>query len=155
MCSSDLEAFVPGHGWYLVESTMLKAPWPPFQQMQVAILPTEYEDRGGMRPFAAGGVPYLSLTEYVDLDDRFVAKGTVDESRFCDHVATQLVRFPAAATAGDWNTALERARQRWMEWVGRKPAVEGAGVLASPQAIESVRSAADPRAVIECLGRKQ
>jgi transglutaminase-like putative cysteine protease len=151
----NVEAFVPEHGWYLIESTLLQAPWPPFQQLQVAIVPPEYEDLGVIRHFTAGGVPYLSLTEYVDLDNRFVARGALDPNRSCDHAAAQLAKFPADAAAGDWRRALDLGRERWTAWVETSPAVEGVGVLASPRAIEDVRSAADPRDVIARLGQKQ
>ena len=56
-----VEAYVPEYGWYPIESTMGRSPWPNFQQALVAIVPSRYEDQA--KAGARVGVPYLSLTE--------------------------------------------------------------------------------------------
>jgi len=38
-----VEAFVPNFGWYPIESTGLTSPWPNHQQVNVSIVPIEYE----------------------------------------------------------------------------------------------------------------
>lgn len=123
-----VEAWVPGYGWYPIESTMLKAPWLPASQINVAIIPTDYEnDRAAARPFAAGGVPYLSLTETVDYDGTWSCKGVVDAARFCDHEAKTVVPFPEEASSSAWQEVMSKARTKWSAWVRSNPRIaEGA-----------------------------
>lgn len=64
-----VEAYIPNVGWYSIEPTYERHPWPSMGQIQVSIVPAEYEDkRAGERDNAAPGVPYLSLTESLDSD---------------------------------------------------------------------------------------
>jgi hypothetical protein len=109
-----VEAFVPSYGWYPIESTMTKSPWPPYQQVEVSIVPPEYEDASQPRPCAAGGVPYLSLTEMPVSGCRGV--GTIKKYS-CDHVAEVLRVLPTENAAADWTAALAVARARWAHWL--------------------------------------
>jgi transglutaminase-like putative cysteine protease len=124
-----VEAFVPGFGWYPIESTQLRAPWPPYQQAQVAIIPPEHEDRSEPRPSAAGGVPYLSLTELTGDTTSVMLLGTIDKDRNCDHVGTIWRAFPRDAPRADWDRALDVARRRWNAWIDSKPAAAAGGTL--------------------------
>jgi len=147
-----VEAFVPGFGWYPIESTLLLAPWPPYQQAQVAIIPPEHEDRSEPRASVAGGVPYLSLTELTGDATSVMLAGTVEKDHSCDHVATTWLRFSHDAPRADWDRALEVARRRWSAWIDSKPAVAKGGALehhlATRAALEKV---ADPAALAAAI----
>jgi hypothetical protein len=80
-----VEAYVPGFGWYPVESTRCVSPWPNHQQVNVSIVPVEHEsqDKAGSRVTAAAAVPYLSLTELEDPKARVFSTGTLKP--FSDH----------------------------------------------------------------------
>jgi len=119
-----VEAYVPDYGWYPIESTMLQAPWPPSQQIEVSIIPPEYEDRSQPRNSAAGGVPYLSLTENPGFDNSFIALGAADASRNCDHVAKSLRPFPEDSPATEWELAIDRAKARWTAWLESSPVLD-------------------------------
>ena len=82
-----VEAYVPEYGWYPIESTMGRSPWPNFQQALVAIIPSQNEDqaKAGARVGVAGGVPYLSLTELPGNDGSCIAVGAMEGARGCDH----------------------------------------------------------------------
>lgn len=112
-----VEAYVPGYGWYPIEATMSQSPWPNIQQVNVAIIPPEYEaqEKAGMRSSAAGGVPYLSLTEMPENSDVVVAQGMVDSERNCDHVCRMIRGL--TGTPDEWEQALAWARPRWQEWL--------------------------------------
>lgn len=113
-----VEAFVPGFGWYPIESTRCEAPWPNHQQVDVSIVPVEHESRelAGARPCAAGAVPFLSLTE-VDAATPLRLEGTLAE--YCDHEA-RLVR-PLAGNADAWGKAQRQLRDRWQRWSKTTP----------------------------------
>lgn len=103
-----VEAFLPGSGWYPIESTMLQAPWPLSGQVQVRIVPPEHEDtRADLRPSACGGVPYLSLTE---VDAPILTEMRVKPPA-CDHEAQLATPLEGGAEA--WTRALEVGRARW------------------------------------------
>lgn len=115
-----VEAYVPYFGWYPVESTMGQASWPNCQQLAVSIVPIEHEAESvaGPRASAAGGVPFLSLTEYgpsspIDM------LGTLKP--FCDHEARML--RPLEADAAEWSAAQGWARERWTRWLESKPEI--------------------------------
>ena len=147
-----VEAWVPGFGWYPIESTLLTEPWPPCQQIQVSIVPPEHEDRSGDRPMAAGGVPYLSLTESKGEVEGWSASGRLGGVEGCDHVATPWRNFPADLPEEDWARALDRARGRWTSWLASGPALDETGTLRAPLGEEGLAGAVDPAALAEALG---
>lgn len=125
-----VEAYVPGYGWYPIESTMLQAPWPRHQQIQVSIVPPEYEEKSAMRPQIAGGVPYLSLDERAADSAPFFTLGIVNEKRpYCDHEATVVRNLPSEAPAAEWEEAVRIAKDRWSAWLASKPEAKGPGTL--------------------------
>jgi transglutaminase-like putative cysteine protease len=108
-----VEAFVPGFGWYPVESTLGRAPWSNSQQVNVSIVPIEHEsrERAGARPCAGGAVPYLSLTE-IDAGVPLRLTGTL--AQYCDHQA-KLLR-PLEGRPDEWSKAQRQLRERWERW---------------------------------------
>jgi len=112
-----VEAYVPKFGWYPIESTMCKSPWPNEYQVNVAIVPPTYESEqlAGSRPQAAPGVPYLSLTEIPDCPRNIFCLGTIDRERSYDHQCKMVRKFPV--DDGQWESALDMAESRWKEWL--------------------------------------
>src|SRR5262249_43745699 len=94
---------------------MCRSPWQPYQQIEVSIVPPEHEDKSQRRPCAAGGVPYLSLTEIPDGGAWDV--GSVPERQYCDHVAAMFRALPTADASADWIAASDAARARWTAWL--------------------------------------
>jgi hypothetical protein len=132
-----VEAYVPEFGWYPIESTRCESPWPNTHQINVAIIPPEHETQklAQRRPWVAGGVPYLSLTETPEAPDGILQRGTVDRDRFCDHQCRFLRRF--SADDDPWEPALELANTRWRQWLASKPQWTAPGHLAfGPKADE-------------------
>jgi hypothetical protein len=127
-----VEAYVPGFGWYPVESTMCQAPWPNHQQVNVSIIPIEYEcqDKAKMRNPAAGAVPYLSLAELEDATVQVYSIGTL--SKYCDHEA-RMVRG-LTANDGEWAAALSWAKPRWAAWLKSKPSLADGKITFGPDA---------------------
>jgi transglutaminase-like putative cysteine protease len=124
-----VEAFVPGYGWYPLESTLGQAPWPNCQQINVSIVPIEHEAEllAGRRPCAAGAVPFMTLTEYEE-DSPIALEGTL--KKYCDHSAAQVRAIEADAAA--WRTAQEWARARWAKWLASKPELRAGKVQFGP-----------------------
>ena len=113
-----VEAYVPGYGWYPIESTMLRSPWPNSHQVNVAVIPIEYEaeECAGRRTNIAGGVPYLSLTES---SGRPILKmGNVPGAKYCDHVSTLAGEIEADREA--WAKKLDAAKLKWKEWLNAR-----------------------------------
>lgn len=132
-----VEAYVPEYGWYPLESTRTTAGWQPYQQIQVAIVPPEYEDRGWPRFFAAGGVPYLSLTEVPGLEGGLSFRGLIEPGRSADHVAEPVK--PLKGSPGEWEKTLEAARAHWAAWLASAPKAEaGRLACAGPKGIEKL-----------------
>lgn len=115
-----VEAWVPGFGWYPVESTRGKASWPNYEQIAVSVVPIEHESEelAGRRTCNSGGEPYLSLTEYAS-DSPVEWEGTLKPR--CDHEARML--RPLAAEPKEWQAAHEWARPRWTKWLESKPQI--------------------------------
>lgn len=113
-----VEAYVPQYGWYPVESTMCRAPWPNHQQVNVSVVPIEHESqaKAKMRNQVAGGVPYLSLTELENESDKVMAIGTLKE--YCDHEC-RIVR-PMTASDTEWASAMKWGKTRWETWLKSK-----------------------------------
>ncbi|MBC7773298.1 MAG: transglutaminase domain-containing protein, partial [Pyrinomonadaceae bacterium] len=117
-----VEAYIPAYGWYPIESTKLAKGWNRHQQVQVAIIPPQYEDRSGMRPGIAKGVPFLSLTERGEGSAAYVTLGTLGTSNLgCDHEARPVRNLPIDAPAGEWTALLNAARPRWEAWLASAP----------------------------------
>ena len=116
-----VEAYVPGFGWYPVESTLGQAPWPNHQQINVSLVPIEHEaeEVAGRRGCAAGAVPFMTLTEHEN-DSPIFWQGTLKPA--CDHEG-RLLR-PIEADAAEWQRAHEWARGRWSKWLDSKPEIE-------------------------------
>ena len=116
-----VEAYVPDYGWYPIESTRCHSPWPNMYQVNVAVIPTEYESQSlaDRRSNAAGGVPYLSLTESPGNDGQFVRRGTLIRGRSCDHQCEQLRQY--TADREEWDATMQWARSRWQKWVDSSP----------------------------------
>ena len=129
-----VEAWVPGFGWYPVESTRCQSPWPNFQQVNVSIIPPEFESKSkaGPRRSAAGGVPFQSLTECEGPSRDIWSVGTLKP--YCDHEC-RLVRT-MQAPAPEWSAALIWAKQRWATWLKSKPALTEGRLLFGPAAEE-------------------
>lgn len=146
-----VEAYVPEWGWYPIESTRLEAPWPPGGQVQVSIIVPEYEDRCGMRPAAAAGVPYLSLTEFKHGLGSLVVTGTVDAGRNCDHVAEPFgVLKSGDSDAAAWPRVTAAARARWSKWVDASPTARD-GKTIETALTEAALGAASDLAALEKL----
>jgi len=133
-----VEAYVPEYGWYPIESTMCRSPWQPYQQIEVSIVPPKYEDRSQRRTNAAGGVPFLSLTEVPDEDAADV--GALPDRESCDHVATLVRALPTDGAAADWNAAYDVARKRWSAWLASAK-LDDKGRLATTLQPDDVKAA--------------
>jgi hypothetical protein len=127
-----VEAYVPEFGWYPMESTKCLSPWPNHQQVNVSIVPVEHEsqDKAGQRRTAAGGVPYLSLTELETPTDDVWSTGAL--MQFRDHDC-RMVR-PIKANDAEWATAFGWARPRWNEWLRTQPQVQNGRLTFSLEA---------------------
>jgi hypothetical protein len=125
-----VEAYVPEYGWYPIESTMGRSPWPNFQQALVAIISPRYEDRSraGARVGVAGGVPYLSLTELPGNDGSCIAVGAIEDARGCDHHCRALRGLEGASD--QWNLAAAAARPHWEAWLDVTHKLDAEGRLA-------------------------
>ena len=111
-----VEAWLPEHGWYPIESTKGLAPWPNSGQIIVSIVPIEYESESlaSARTSASSGVPFRSLTEYASQGIR--SGGLIEGGRhFCPHECKfgKLV----TATEKEWKAALSSARKNWNNWL--------------------------------------
>lgn len=147
-----VEAYVPEFGWYPIEPSLLRSPWPNEYQVNVAIVWPKYEsqDLADFRPRAAGGVPYLSLTETPDVPSGIVVRGTIDPARSCDHQCKMVRTFPTGD--GQWASVLDTANSRWQRWLASEPQSTEGGQLVlgpKPDAIE----AASPSELMEELAR--
>lgn len=145
-----VEAYVPGFGWYPIESTMCKSPWPNEYQVNVAIIPPKYESQelAGGRPTAAGGVPYLSLTEMPDIPSNIAVKGTINPAQNCDHVCKMVRKFPT--DDDQWDAVYKIAQTRWQNWLASNPQPNEEGRLALSPNPETI-AATSPAELIEEL----
>jgi hypothetical protein len=147
-----VEAYVPKFGWYPIESTMCRSPWPNEYEINVAIVPPQYESQelAGGRPQAAAGVPYLSLTEMPGAPSGVIVRGTIDPARNCDHQCKMVRKFPTGD--GSWKAVLAAASSRWQKWLASKPQATEKGQLIlgpKPDAI----NATSPSELLEELTR--
>lgn len=127
-----VEAFVPGYGWYPLESTLCRVSWPNYQQVNVSIVPVEHEQKSkaGPRPAAAGGVPYLSLNEFEQPPQGFRVMGTLKQ--YCDHECRPYRAIKADSL--QWSDSLSWAKGRWSQWLVSKPTIENGRVTFGPDA---------------------
>lgn len=130
-----VEAYVPGWGWYPIESTFLRAPWPSYEHVAVALVPPQAEDRSDARTSALAGVPYLSVTE-IPSTCRF--HGLLDPKRNYDHQTR--VRRPLDGNSTDWAEAFRRGRAAWNAWL-RAAAEDSRAALTTPLQPEDVDAA--------------
>lgn len=116
-----VEAYVPQFGWYPIEPTMCKSPWPNEYQVNVAIVPLKYESEelANWRPQGAGGVPFLSLTEMPGAPSDIIVNGTIDPAKNCDHQCKMVRKFPTGD--GQWESVLDAAHSRWWKWLASEP----------------------------------
>jgi hypothetical protein len=123
-----VEAYVPGYGWYPMESTMGKYPWPNHSQINVAIVPTEHEAEAKARRRAniAGGVPFRTLVE-MEPAGSMLMLGTVDRARFCDHVCRMV--HPITADTAAWNALWPEAEKRWQTFLTTPKQLDAQGTL--------------------------
>lgn len=137
-----VEVWLPETGWYPIESTMLRHPWPQSQQAAVSLVYPEDEDASAGRACGADGVPYLSLTEAPGGDGVFVMIGTIPGHDDCDHEASLLSALPADDAA--WQETLGLAREAWSAWLAaaaKRPAP--AAEQASRRALKDCKTLAD------------
>ncbi len=142
-----VEAYVPNYGWYPVESTLCRSPWPNSHQINVSIIPPEYEveNVAGRRRQVAGGVPYLSLTEG-DRRGLFYTHGTIEGAPHCDHQCKQIRRFES--DAAEWSRAMEWAKPRWANWLSSGQSIEN-GRLAFGVTADQINAQSPQALVIE------
>ncbi|MBI3725139.1 transglutaminase domain-containing protein [bacterium] len=113
-----IELYFPRVGWVPLESTLLRTPWPSSQQLEVALVYPEDEDRSGARACAAPGVPYLSLTEAPGAEESLQLVGKVPaEHPGCDHVATR--EHDLRSNDSRWPPSLAKAKKHWEKWLER------------------------------------
>jgi transglutaminase-like putative cysteine protease len=148
-----VEAYVPEFGWYPIESTMCKSPWPNEYQVNVAIVPPKYESEelAGWRRTGAGGVPYLSLTEMPDAPLGIIPEGTIDPGQSCDHQCKMVRKFPASD--GQWDSALEVANSRWRNWLASRAKLTGESQLVLGPKADAI-NATSPSELIKELKRQ-
>jgi hypothetical protein len=116
-----VEAWVPDYGWYPIEPTRFKSPWPNEYQVNVAVIPPKYESRrlADVRAQAAAGVPYLSLTEMPDAPYGLFVKGTLGPNKNCDHQCSMVRKFHA--DDAQWDAVMDAANTRWQKWLASEP----------------------------------
>ena len=136
-----------------MESTLGRSPWPNTHQVNVAIVPSEYERQevARYRPWIAGGVPFLSLTEIIDPPNNITPHGTVDLDRDCDHHCKFLRAF--SASEDQWTSALTLARSRWQSWVTSEPGFHKPGKLVF-RGVEGAGESKTLPELMEVLARK-
>jgi len=149
-----VEYWLPGIGWRLMESSLCRDDRPAAEQIEVAMVLPEDEAMGkaGMRPGAAGGVPFLSLTEYPDPPkDGAIAVwlgGNMPGRPACDHRAVAVRAIEATPEA--WKAAAEALAKRWRALFGEaaEPAPDPARLAGS----KDLASAATLDAILKALG---
>jgi len=150
-----VEAWMPGYGWYPLESTLLRAPWDPYQQINVSIVPTDYEDeRSNSRPGGAPGVPYLSLTEWSGDVHGYRVLGMISREYNCDHAAELVRRFAESSASDAWGRATNEAHSQWAAWLASRPVPTSKGRLSNHASSETFAAADSPTAVLHALGHK-
>jgi hypothetical protein len=112
-----VEYWLPEGGWRLMESTMCRDDRPGWEQIEVAMVRPEDEAKewAGRRVSAAGGVPWLSLTEYPDARAKSFATvrlvGDMPDKTNCDHRAVLTRVLPGSEA--DYRKAAAVLAARW------------------------------------------
>lgn len=132
-----VEFYVFGYGWVRFESTLGKIPWQPYQDIVVAVVTPEDEDRSFEQGRWTGGsgVPWLSLTENLTKYDTSYL-GMVDPKMNCDHGAEAVIVFDAEEEKIE-----EAFNLTWRVWNAYLELItEGQEI---PQALAAQRAAVD------------
>ncbi len=147
-----VEAYVPEYGWYPIESTRCQSPWANSRQVNVAIIPTEYEeqDRAQRRYWAAGGVPYLSLTEMPGNPGYVAFRGTIKEGRNCDHQCKFVRKFEAQPA--EWEKAIQWSNARWRQWLAAEHKLADDGKLSFSKTAAQINAKSLAELMTELLG---
>ena len=147
-----VEYWLPGLGWRVMESTLCRDDRPSWEQIEVAVVhpDDERKETAGSRKCAAGGVPFLSLTEYggPGAGSNAWMVGDMPDRPGCDHRAVQLAILEAPAI--EWTNARARLAERWRSLT--RAAVDDPGQvadLAAPEGLGEAKSLAELIAAIE------
>jgi len=112
-----VEYWLPGIGWRVMETSRCLDDRPGYEQIEVALVrpEDESEERAGWRSSIAGGVPYLSLTEYHqnrDIQSMTIRlRGDMPDKPGCNHQAVSVASFEAEPEL--WRQAREVLSARW------------------------------------------
>jgi len=149
---SIIEAYIPDFGWYPIESTLLKHPWPLYKQVIVSRNPVAYEERAQKRPSGLGGVPYLQLNEIQNSDTSYIHRGSLPNNKNCDHVAEAWLNFPEQTTTqSEWADLLVAAKRSWARWLRSDPSLGLGKSLQSPLKEDQIEKT--PAGLIEQLSK--
>jgi len=144
-CHFIVEAYVPAYGWFPIEPSRFHAPVPPSDQIEVSIVPVEYEDeRAVQRTSGARGLPYLSIGEFLGDPGPFLELPALDRERGGGVEVDQLERFLRDVSLADIDRALASARAAWRAWLASKPALDKDGALRTKLSAKSLSGANTP-----------
>jgi hypothetical protein len=88
-----VEFFVPEYGWVRFESTHRRIPWKPYNDVVVAVVMPEDENRSFEQSrWFTQGVPYLSVLEKLD-NHNVHWRGTIAPEMNCDHAGKAIRVF--------------------------------------------------------------
>ena len=99
---------------------------------------------------AAGGVPYLSLTEMPDNTGAVLALGTVDSAKNCDHECRMIRKLQG--TPEEWKLAMAWAKPRWQKWRTAKHEIDAGGQLRFSETSDEIK-ATSPSALVAELDK--
>lgn len=146
-----VEAHLPEHGWYAIESTMLALQWQPCKQIAVSIVPTEYENETGERDYVVAGIPYLSLTEFPDYSGACTVQGNMGGNKYTYHHARQRLTFPSAAIDPNCKNAIRWAKVRWQAWLDSPPTLDTSTGKLSTVPLPGLKTVKDPAGLVAIL----
>ena len=108
-----VQFYVPDYGWVWLESTTGDVPRLPYQDVIVAIVNPDDEERSFQSPrWAAQGVPYMTLTENLGAPQFAVTKMLVAPEKSCDHVAG-ITQTWTDGDAKRWDSVFTQAQGVW------------------------------------------
>jgi len=149
-----VEYWLPKGGWRLMESTLCRDDRPGWEQIEVAMVrpEDEAEETAGRRVSAAGGVPWLSLTEYPDQRGKAYGPvrllGDMPNKKYCDHRAVVVAVFKASDDA--WAAAAKSLSSRWREMTKQATRTPDSATRMSPKpGVRESTSLAELRAALE------
>jgi transglutaminase-like putative cysteine protease len=109
-----VEAYVPSHGWYAIEPTHLRAPWPSHPQVALAVVSPADENASAARSSAPGGTPFLSVVEINPRDAPLKTLGLLGAAASGNELeCTPLRNFPEDTPESVWHELLAAAKRRW------------------------------------------